>query len=100
MKDLCYYCGGSGFVPYLNEPDLKIEVYYISNMACKCSEGYKQTLPFKRYPLENPPSLHVNQYFKKNKDIQFTEVVEHMDYPQLVNTKKNELNRDLTRGKQ
>ena len=100
MKDLCYYCGGSGFVPYLNEPDLKSEVYYISNMACKCSEGYKQTRPFKRYPLENPPSLHVNQYIKKNKDIQFTEVVEHMDYPQLVNTKKNEIHRDLTRGKQ
>ena len=98
MKDRCYLCDGTGFVPYLNEPDFKSSVYYISNMACKCSEGYKQALPFKRYPLEKKPSLHVNQYFKNNKEVQFTEVIEHMSYPQLVNTKKNELNRDLTKG--
>jgi|TARA_Y100000296_G_C5089220_1_gene213981 hypothetical protein len=90
----CYYCGGTGYVPFLHEPDESSSVYHIKEMACKCSRGERVSMPFKRFPGDNKPLL-VRKYFSENDSLQFMERVDGVGYPLLVSNKRNLLNKEL-----
>tara|TARA_B100000902_G_scaffold330682_1_gene327757 strand:+ start:74 stop:694 length:621 start_codon:yes stop_codon:yes gene_type:complete len=82
--DDCYFCGGVGYVPRMLSPKQdKRVVYYNTEMyACKCSAG--QDLP-KSYP----------KYFEQFNELQFKEVREGTNYPQLVSQLQIEFNEKL-----
>jgi len=82
--DDCYFCGGVGYIPRMLSPKQdKRVVYYNTEMyACKCSAG--QDLP-KSYP----------RYFDQFNELQFDEVRDGTNYPQLVSQLQIEYNMKL-----
>jgi len=72
--DDCYFCGGIGYVPRLISPkqEKTIKSYTTVVYACKCSAG------------QDLPKSYV-RYFDVFDDLQFKEVKEGANYPQLVN---------------
>jgi hypothetical protein len=89
--DDCYYCGGVGYIPYLLSPkrDKRVTSYNTEVYACKCSAG--QDVP-----------KNVNRYFNTFKTVQFNEVMDGYNYPQMVTHKQREyqskLNEDRNNG--
>tara|TARA_R100000656_G_scaffold20356_2_gene18299 strand:+ start:238 stop:738 length:501 start_codon:yes stop_codon:yes gene_type:complete len=80
-RDECYFCGSTGVVPVLHEPDIVSDVYHIRMMACKCSLGLTAGVP---------------PYFKKFPTLQFSVVKNFSgNYPQYVDSLKRDKNEAL-----
>ena len=90
--DDCYFCGGVGYVPRLISPkqEKTIRSYTTVVYACKCSAG------------QDLPKSYI-RYFDIFGDLQFKEVKEGANYPQLVNHLQikynNELHKEKSNGK-
>ena len=80
-QDECYFCGTTGIIPVLHEPNILSNVYHIKMMACKCSLGLTAGVP---------------PYFKKYPDLQFS-VARNFpgNYPQYVDSLKRDKNEAL-----
>ena len=79
----CWYCQGTGYVPYLHEPNEKSQVWYTANMGCKCRAG-----------IIKP----IRKYFQDNQKLQFEKEAEHypdLSYPQIVDKIKMKKNKEL-----
>ena len=95
----CYYCDGTGYVPWVEDPNDRNSVYHIKNMACKCSKGKIMARPHKMYPGDRNP-LRVREYFIGTNDLQFMDSNKEVSYPQLVQIKKNEMNVKLNKQRE
>ena len=87
----CWYCQGTGFIPVLYKPVEFSSIYYIRHMACKCKVG--EIHAHKIEKIKETP-----QYFQCFKNLQFAEEKElhpDMNYPQIVDKIKNQLNKNL-----
>ena len=90
-RSSCYYCDGTGWVPYIEDPNIKNNVYHIMNMACKCSRGKVMTKPTKRWYGDNNP-IRTKSYPFKDDGLQFMDGEEGLSYPQIATNQKNEMN--------
>ena len=78
----CLYCQGTGYIPTLYKPNELSSVPYIKNMSCECTAGEVKEIP---------------QYFQCFKNLQFAEEIKlhpDMNYPQIVDKKKIQLNKN------
>ena len=97
-RSSCYYCDGTGWVPYIEDPNIKNNVYHIMNMACKCSRGKVMTKPTKRWYGDNNP-IRTKSYPFKDDGLQFMDGEEGLSYPQVATNRKNEMNVKLREEK-
>jgi len=84
VYDDCYYCGGVGYVPFLISPkrDKRVNNYNTEMYACKCSAGQ-----------DVPDSM--KRYFETFKELQFDEVIDGHNYPQLITRKQQNFSDQL-----
>tara|TARA_R100000963_G_C4636745_1_gene100751 strand:+ start:1115 stop:1612 length:498 start_codon:yes stop_codon:yes gene_type:complete len=82
--DKCFFCDGTGVLPYLYSPDGVHNTYHTRYSACRCSAGVSLKLPS----------------FFETKQPQFDMYPKGMNYTQFVEMKKTELNRSLHEKKQ
>jgi len=86
----CYFCDGTGFVPYMETPEFdkngslirESDRYVIRNYACKCSKGESVSTPSNAFPKP------INKYFDNFDEAQMEEEKDkypsHIAYPLLV----------------
>jgi len=74
----CYFCDGTGLVPYLYSPDDNVSYYHTRYFSCKCSEG---------------DMVKLKKYFNSFENPQFSVVPEGQSYTQFVEFKRTDLNR-------
>jgi len=99
LTNNCYYCDGTGWVPYIEDPNIKNSVYHIMNMACKCSRGKVMTKPTKRWYGDNNP-IRTKSYPFKDDGLQFMDGEEGLSYPQVATNQKNEMNVKLNKERE
>ena len=98
----CYYCDGTGWVPLVEDPNIKNDVYHIVVQACKCSRGKVMALPIKKWHGDNNP-LRIKEYFFENDGLQFMADEardEGLSYPQVVANRRNEMNVKLNKERE
>ena len=81
----CCYCGGTGYLPYLYEPNDIISVWFIRMMGCRCPVGQPISVP---------------KYFDEYKKLQFEdEAKQHpfMNHYQMVTYIMNQRNKEMKR---
>ena len=99
LTNNCYYCDGTGWVPWVEDPNIKNNVYHIMNMACKCSRGKRMAKPTKRWYGDNNP-IRTKSYPFKDDGLQFMDGEEGLSYPQVATNKKNEMNVKLNKERE
>ena len=81
--DDCWFCQGTGYVPYLYEPNQISQAWFTRNMGCKCHIGKMKSIP---------------EYFYDNQFPQFEKEAEQypdLFYPQIVDKIKIMKNKEL-----
>ena len=81
--DDCWFCQGTGYVPYLYSPNEKSQIWYTANMGCKCRAGRIKP---------------IRKYFQDNQKLQFEKEADKypdMAYPQIIDKMKMLNNSEL-----